>query len=88
MEYLAWRMQGGIARGFHLAVTATPDRRAYELDTFDAFCRRQLARIHKNLATQEKKRIQLRSLRDPGELAARGRIGYKTLSELDGDERE
>ena len=69
--------------------TATPDRRAYELDTFDSFCRRQLARIHKTLATQEKSRIQLRALQwhdQPDEMRARGRSGYKTLSELDGDE--
>lgn len=71
--------------------TAPPDTRAMQLDLFDAFCRRQLARIHKNLATQEKRRVQLQALRwreEPGEIRARGRIGYKTLAELDGDEHE
>lgn len=69
--------------------TATPDIRAKELDMFDAFCRRQIARIHKTLETQEKSRVQLAELRwrnQPDEMSARGRIGYKTLAELDGDE--
>lgn len=65
--------------------------RADEIAQFDAFCRRQLARIHQYLRTQEKRRIQLRDLvlrEQPDVWQARGHaMGQKhlSLSEMDGD---
>jgi hypothetical protein len=73
--------------------TATPDLRAHQLDMFDAFCVRQVARIEKELASYSRKRsreLHLLHLEQPEEWQCRGHAtGHRkrTLSELDGEQQ-
>lgn len=73
-------------------ITAPPDTRALQLDMYDAFCVRQVARIKQLLAQHESGSYARRAARGddaPDHYEARGHaVGARrpNLSEIEGDE--
>lgn len=75
-----------------MAVTATPDMRAAQLDLYDAFCRRQVARIQQFLKDPPGRGAREREARHAEQPERYERRGHASgarrpsLSEIEGDE--